>query len=396
MAAVVVLLGNDRSVEVESRRASGRRKNKIYLIVMPHWRGAVSDVVNTLRECEVEQGAGRIRLAKRISAGGRLLASSSATVALCSDADNSKLLSLLSRRGSFSSVRLWWNGAEEVARWLKMRDGADQAREVNITFFRDVATKFKGPKSRVLHIPFAFSRPNYSPCEKLDSRICFTSEVDISDACFGAMGARNTGSDIAWECAGKIVGGEKTLSELPSLLGATGISHADADADVMRWAVRNRVRFLLIEQLQKAFPGKIVLRGSDWSRLGLSALPTVFKRDVLLNDYRTYRVSLDLGSKSTSAMLYPRSADIMSCAGGLAQFDSGENVPNDCEAWSRRRAGTADALLGVVDAMLGARETELQENNRALHQSYCRQRRESALALMTVIVQSAKSAGSEI
>src|SRR5207245_11312420 len=95
-----------------------------------------------------------------------------------------------------------------------------------------------------------------------------------------------------------------------------------------------------VKQVVDALPGSVTLRGSDWARLGFDARSTSFRRGSRMDDYRKYRVALDLGSKSTHAALYPRTADIMAVGGGIVQFDSGEGSPEWSCAPLRRRAST--------------------------------------------------------
>jgi hypothetical protein len=130
------------------------------------------------------------------------------------------------------------------------------------------------------------------------------------------------------------------------------------------------VRFLLVERLAAAFPGRLELRGSDWARLGFDAEPTKFERRNRLAQYGRCRVSIDLGSKSTHSWLYPRTADILAAAGGLVQFDSGASAVGVPPGLRRRRTQTFGELVDAVDRVLSLPDVELASENMELQSAY--------------------------
>ena len=128
-------------------------------------------------------------------------------------------------------------------------------------------------------------------------------------------------SEDVWDTAAKVVAGRV------SLVAATErISGSTTPREVNRasvWALRNRTRFLLLKAVREAIGDRLVLTGSDWAKIGFDAQPTRHDADARFLAYRLHRVSLDLGSKSSHALLYPRSSDILAAGGGLVQFTSG-------------------------------------------------------------------------
>jgi hypothetical protein len=98
-------------------------------------------------------------------------------------------------------------------------------------------------------------------------------------------------------------------------------------------------------------------------------------------------VSLDLGSKSSHALLSPRVADIMAAAGGLVQFDTGIGGEETSDFARERRASSTETLNARVDQLLTANETEVRIENRELHAHYRRLRFEVGRQLVREIIE---------
>jgi hypothetical protein len=234
-------------------------------------------------------------------------------------------------------------------------------------------------------VPYAFSKPQLEPPDKLAATIYYTGEVDISADCFARVADdpldAQTLSASAWDAADSVVSGRVSLRSLGQTLK---VQHGEARQDVYRttiWSVRNRARFLLLQAIAKAFPGRVVLRGSDWRRLGFEARPTRFWRGHRMAQYRRHRVSLDLGSKSTEELLYPRSADIMAAGGGIAMFDTGISGGPWSTTLETRRGSSIEGLVTIVDRLLSMGEKELAAENRRIQEDYADKRLKAGAAL---------------
>ena len=353
-----------------SAAAAGR------LVVPPHWRPEVSDIARTMVDAsssDASDAAPRVVVGRRAAwlaaAGG-----GAATAWLLSDAKTPRSARLAMARQARSRVfRLWWNGADEISDALATMP-AGARRGTHLCFFREVEADLASdhPDLDVVRVPYAFASPRPGKHAPTEPRIAYTSEVDISDGCFGGLGLDDTEAEAlsarAWELAEQVVDGQLTL------VGADGVLRSASTEDersyrVTLWAVRNRVRYLLLKAIAEAFPGRLALRGSDWRALGFAARRTSFRRRVRMADYRRFRVSLDLGSKSTHAALYPRTADVLSVAGGIVQFDSGDPAV-DGSPLRARQAASLPALLGLVDRLLSDGEEDVVAENRGIAEWY--------------------------
>jgi len=364
-----------------------------YLTVLPHWRDAVGDVIETLEASS--DGAVRITSLARAARRSRV-DPSAPVVAVGSDTTAwPRRLRLITRHRRVPVFRLWWNGADEIAGYLGAQSGQAGshtriAEETHVCFFSEIAPQLVAFDARLLHVPYAFSRPMPAPRPATSNCVSFTSEVDTSDECFAGSADTRALSDIAWHLAHQVVAGEQTM------LAADAEVHAATSPGVARttlWAVRNRVRFLLVQAIVSAFPGRVLLRGSDWQRLGFEAEKTAFRRGALLSGYESHRVSLDLGSKSTHANLYPRSADILSRAGGLVQFDTGDASLRLPDVWRARQSRTSDGMLAVIDRLLGMSPSEAQAENLEVHQHYRALRLDAGHRLLAAIIDRATEEG---
>ena len=359
---------------------------------LPDWRREVADVADTLRAVQKVDAS-----PVRVVGGGRLpqpwLRLGQRAVVVVSDGTE------VPARTARLVVRLWWNGADEVlAHQRTLRSSCD---ELHVCFFADVANELHAAGVDAVLAPYAFAPPGpaVARASRRDPLVGYTGEVDISDSCFDrdelAARAGRTVSELgrmASALAITVVAGERTLIEVNRELAACD-EFPDELVRTLRWAVRNRVRHELMTALVTAFPGVVRLRGDDWHRLGFAAGPTSFNRRQRLRDYKTYRVCLDLGSKSTEAVLYPRSAEIMALAGGIAQFDSGCDPDSRVATLARRRSASAAGLVAIVERLLATPDDELADENLRLQSEYVALRLDVGRSLLRAIDERAKSSG---
>ena len=352
------------------------------IVVARHWRPEVADVADTLRAVLAADEVSEVR----VRGGGRWPRPSTigrtGDVALVSDVAPAPDASLV--------VRLWWNGADEV---LAHRASGSGTPELAVCFFPDVADELRAAGIDVVLAPYAFATPTAAPTNGSDlvDRIGYTGEVDISEACFEPLTEADTGGrspadlgSLAADLAAEVVTGASTMVTTDTDI-STGHDLGPDAARTLLWSVRNRVRHDLLAAVAETFPDALRVRGDDWKRLGFAAEPTSFNRRLRTLDYRTHRVSLDLGSKSTHAALYPRSVEILAMAGGLVQFDSGEPLPPGTPGLADRRASSAADLLEVIAAVRDLPADELAAQNRALQQEYAAVRLESGRILLSAI-----------
>ena len=336
---------------------------------LPHWRREVADVADTLRAVQKIDAS-----PVRVVGGSRLpqpwLRLRQRAVVVVSDGTE------VPARTARLVVRLWWNGADEVL--AHERDSRSNSDELHVCFFDDVIDELRAAGVDAIHAPYVFAPPRLSTAGagKRDRLIGYTGEIDISDLCFAsddlAARAGHTVADLgrfASTLAAAVVAGERTLVDVHAEITARD-EFPDDLARTLRWSVRNHVRHGLMTALVAAFPGVVRLRGDDWRRLGFAAEPTNFNRRRRVRDYQTHCVSLDLGSKSTEAALYPRSAEIMALAGGIAQFDSGRAPDRGVTTLDSRRAASAAGLVALVDRLLATPDDELADENRRLQAEY--------------------------
>jgi len=82
--------------------------------------------------------------------------------------------------------------------------------------------------------------------------------------------------------------------------------------------VKHLLRFNIVKILKKKYKEKFILKGSNWSRYGLSSLPDEYNLSKNFNLYNS-NICIDLGSISGSLSLYPRSINIIESGGLLIQ-----------------------------------------------------------------------------
>jgi hypothetical protein len=359
----------------------------IRLAVVPSWRPEVGHVADAIRDALRPDGSDGMTVLGSGRRGVPVLVRGEGDVAiLASDTGNAqRLLSGSGRRRRDAHVfRLWWNGADEAVAYVRDRSSAPDGRrqETHVCFFADVGRDMAASGLDHVYAPYAFT-PVTPARPATDARAMYAGEVDISDDCFAGTGIEAGGGGArAWDQAREIIAGRSTL--LAADQASASVNTPD-DHRVMLWAVRNRVRYLLLQDLVNAFPGRIHLRGNDWIKLGFDAEPTKFNRRLRVHELASHFVSLDLGSKSTHAALYPRSAEIMAAAGGIAQLDSGEPLGDWSTPLVNRRAGSSSALQALVDRLLSTSATDLAAENAAIQSDYARARSAAGRRLVEAI-----------
>jgi hypothetical protein len=98
----------------------------------------------------------------------------------------------------------------------------------------------------------------------------------------------------------------------------------------MQWLLINRIRYLYVSALARELKEQFVLWGDDWVRLGFAtASPSNYSVQTVNQMYRTCRLSLDMGSKSCGAHIYPRWSDIIRAGGLPFQATLGRNDAGD-------------------------------------------------------------------
>jgi hypothetical protein len=333
-------------------------------VVAPrHWRREVHDVATTIREAGARRDVTvRTDAAAAVAALVRAVRPGGPVAWILSDAGQplGARLGLRPRAGD-AVIRLWWNRGDEI----DLAPGDVRRGATHVCFFADAVSAEQATRMDVAVVPYAFAPPIPAVSTGGEPFVTYTGEVDVSDACFpGGDGSPEASS--TWELAEAIVHGDLSMVE-----AAASVESTDADArSTIVWALRNKVRFLLVKTVSEAFPGRLRLRGDDWVRAGFVAEPTSHRRRLRFEDYQRHRVSLDLGSKSTNAPLYPRSAEIMSVGGGLVQFGSGERMADAPAALLGRQASSGPELVKLIDAVLAAPAAVVLEQNLAIQAWY--------------------------
>jgi len=355
------------------------------IVVARHWRPEMADIAQTLRDVVATRDSSAVT----VIGGGRwprpsaalarpdiLVVSDTASIPRSSDGPRSKRTPRI--------VRVWWNEASEVVAFVAARE--PDPSEVHVCFFADTAAQLRAAGVETRCIPYAFA-PLQGPAVRRAPFVGYTGEVDVSDHCFaGLEPSRGSAlSEMATELAAAVVEGSIRVADADAAIRAASETDATT-APIVGWSMRNRARHLLLLDIVAAFPGAAKVRGSDWQRLGFDAAKTSFSRRRRRRDYGTNLVSLDLGSKSTTAALYPRSAEVMSVAGGLVQFDSGAPSPPELPTLAARRAPDSEGLITMIERLLHLAPDELQAENVQLQQEYSAVRLTSGVQLLDVLI----------
>jgi hypothetical protein len=82
--------------------------------------------------------------------------------------------------------------------------------------------------------------------------------------------------------------------------------------------IKHLLRFNIVKRLKKKYKENFILKGSNWSKNGLSSLPDDYDLSKNFNLYNS-NICIDLGSISGSLSLYPRSINIIESGGLLIQ-----------------------------------------------------------------------------
>lgn len=355
------------------------------IVVARHWRPEMADIAQTLRDVVATRDSNTVT----VIGGGRWprpsVALARPDIVIVSDTASVPRSSGGPRSMRTPSVvRVWWNEASEVTGFVAARE--PDASELDVCFFADTADQLHAAGIETLCIPYAFA-PLQPPAVRCAPFVGYTGEVDVSDRCFDDLESQpiSTLSAMATELAGAVVEGSMRIVDADTAIRAAANTDATT-APIVGWSMRNRARHLLLLDIVAAFPGAARVRGSDWQRLGFDAAKTSFSRRRRRRDYRTNRVSLDLGSKSTTAVLYPRSAEVMSVAGGLVQFDSGAPTPSKLPTLAARRAPDSAGLITIIERLLHLAPDELQAENAQLQLEYSAVRLASGAQLLDALI----------
>ena len=170
-------------------------KGSCKLAALPHWRGEVKDVANTLQMAAISSGREEVRWITPVQ-GLVLLGTRSARrlAVLVSDAADPLLRPRWAWGRPGYSFRIWWNQSDEVVTYLDTPLGRySRSRETHLCFFPELAVDLRDLGLPVLSVPYAFSRPvgerdRFDGAEVVSTAtVCFIGEVDISDVCFQGL-----------------------------------------------------------------------------------------------------------------------------------------------------------------------------------------------------------------
>jgi hypothetical protein len=355
---------------------------------MRHWRSEVEDVASTLREACQRAPEGPLQAITRTAALLRTITRRTPQACLLfSDDAGSRMLATLAAAGMRPPVaRLWWNDAEQIDAFEHPPLEPSTPRlPLHIGFFPEILSELPAIAARVLYAPYVFTPPQWRPLRHRRSAICYTAEVNISDhylhAVFPASEVPSR-SEIAWDLARQTLEGHRDLYTTDHQLRQEYDPTPQYRAVLT--TVRNRLRYLLVCEIHRAFPHRFRLRGTDWKDLGFDAAATSrgpFRRVLRLHDYRSYRVALDLGTKSSHARMSPRAADIMAVGGGLAQFSSSSPVDRAPAALAARHTAKVSTLLTTLDTMLSQSSRQQENDDRELYEAYATFRLNEASSL---------------
>jgi hypothetical protein len=264
---------------------------------------------------------------------------------------------------------------------------------VQITFFPEAHAALAERGYISVHVRYLFTRPLPAPVPPTVQRIFYAAEVDISDSCFEgiALGGHKVEevSRLCWDIAEEVIEGRTFLSAADRALAARlgdDISERSLHRAAL-WALRNRVRYLLVKAVSRAFGSRLQLHHGDWVRLGLPADAARLRLKACMANYSRFRVSLDVGGKSSHTSIYPRVADILASAGGLVQFLS-TGVPElDTPVLPERQATTVEQLLTAVEHALQAPVEQVHAENLEMFDRYRAARLQTGARLISLITE---------
>jgi len=309
---------------------------------------------------------------------------------LFSDASATRMhAALRALAGEVPHCRLWWNDAAEV---LTLSGGRPEAiAGLHITFFPETYAALTARGYTAAYVPYLFTRPRETAAAPLQKCIFYAAEIDISDSCFAATelaGDRlRAVSDRCWELANAITEGRMSSIEADGLLGEQLGEDASEHSThrMAMWAVRNRLRYLLVKAVTETFGSHLQLFHRGWRDLGFRADPGRITVRQCIDHYATARVSLDVGGKSSHASLYPRVADVLSVAGGLVQFLPRGDPEEGTPVLPQRQARTAQELLTLIDRLLTAPAERVLDENAEMFARYRGARLDAGAALIEAI-----------
>lgn len=119
-----------------------------------------------------------------------------------------------------------------------------------------------------------------------------------------------------------------------------------------RLLAKNLLRLWIIEQVSRHFGNRLVLVGTNWRRFGLRAEDSLYSEPRRREYYRSAVVNLDCGSKSGDRVLYPRSSELISFAGGLTQVRCADSSAVFGERAAELSFETQQQLLACIEQRL--------------------------------------------
>jgi hypothetical protein len=279
-------------------------------------------------------------------------------------------------------VRFWWNGHQEMIKERELPSFVTAS--LNVTFFSDELDQFNN-EAPTVQVPYVFTAPALIRPPKL-RRIGFLGEVDISDQIFRK---RELNADQAIDAVDnvstQITRGSLSLYEATnSVPDFFGVDPANCFA--WKWALRNWIRWKLVQQLVNNFPRHVLLRGDDWVNLGFSARPTGASMPLRRFEYQRNWGSLDVGSKSSEDFYYPRTAEILAWRAGLLRFRA-KPVSKHEGFLDDVCFSSADEMLNKAEEYISISKAKLNELNDHLQTQYLRLRFETSQELIRKIAQ---------
>jgi len=222
--------------------------------------------------------------------------------------------------GNGRRCHFWWNSLDEAS--------ASAAPESHAAHFFVSDDALSPPyaatntaalrASRCQSYTYAPYAPRIRRSSPLQAKIFYAAECEIDIEACGDLAAEIVWASVLelnsaiWHQASLACKYHSANREFVDTLGLSAATHTR-----LQWLLLNRIRFLYVTSLADALGDRFVLWGSDWKRLGVPmALPSNFSFRSTQLMYDSCYASLDMGSKSCGAHIYPRLADIIR-AGGL-------------------------------------------------------------------------------
>lgn len=136
-----------------------------------------------------------------------------------------------------------------------------------------------------------------------------------------------------------------------------------AQRRLARVLAKNLLRLWIVREARAAFGPRVVLVGSNWRRFGLDSEPSLYSEQGRLDYFRSASVNLDCGSKSGDGVLYPRSSELITYAGGLLQVRCADAQRVFGERAAELCFRDRDSLCTAIERRLAEPETARAERD---------------------------------